>query len=932
LDHDITGFPLTGAHVAVSCNNCHSTGYTGTPSACFTCHEGDYSGTSDPNHILAEFSTECTQCHTTEAWTPASFDHNTTGFALTGAHLTAACGQCHTTGYAGTSSDCIACHQTDFAAAEDPPHEGFPTDCSQCHGTSAWEPATFDHDLTRFALTGMHEAVSCGSCHTSGYAGTPLECDACHHADYLAAADPNHVTAGFSTDCAQCHTASGWSPATLDHNLTGFSLTGAHRTTTCVACHSTGYSGTPTACDACHHNDYTGADPNHLLAAFSTNCTQCHNTSKWEPSTWSHSQTSFALTGAHQSVSCNSCHASGFAGTASACYACHASDYTNVDDPDHVVGGFPTLCEQCHTTAAWSPSSFDHNQSAFPLTGAHTSVTCNSCHSSGYTGTPSECDACHHSNYTGADPNHVLAAFPTDCIQCHNTSEWEPSTWSHSQTSFALTGAHQSVSCNSCHASGFAGTASACYACHANDYSGVEDPDHVAGGFPTLCEQCHTTTAWSPSSFDHNQSAFPLTGAHTLVTCNSCHSSGYTGTPTACDACHHSDYTGADPNHTLAGFSTDCLQCHTTTRWDPSSWSHNLTGFTLTGAHQSTTCNSCHATGFAGTSSACYACHASDYTAVSDPDHVVGGFPTLCEQCHSTSAWSPSSFDHSLSGFPLTGAHMSVTCNSCHSSGYTGTPSDCDACHHNDYTGVSDPNHVTAGFSTLCEQCHSTNGWSPASFDHNLTGFALTGAHATTTCNSCHASGYTGTPMECLACHSGEYYGVTDPNHVSAGFSTLCATCHSTSGWTPASYDHNQSGFPLTGAHASVTCNSCHATGFTGTPSECFACHANDYNTASPDHLAAGFPTLCENCHTTTAWMPANWNHDAQFFPIYSGKHRGKWDDCADCHVNPANFGTFECILCHEHNKTETDNEHKEEQGYQYLSTACYGCHPRGDS
>jgi hypothetical protein len=25
------------------------------------------------------------------------------------------------------------------------------------------------------------------------------------------------------------------------------------------------------------------------------------------------------------------------------------------------------------------------------------------------------------------------------------------------------------------------------------------------------------------------------------------------------------------------------------------------------------------------------------------------------------------------------------------------------------------------------------------------------------------------------------------------------------------------------------------------------------------------------------------------------------------------------------------DDKHKEEQGYQYLSTACYGCHPRGD-
>ena len=43
------------------------------------------------------------------------------------------------------------------------------------------------------------------------------------------------------------------------------------------------------------------------------------------------------------------------------------------------------------------------------------------------------------------------------------------------------------------------------------------------------------------------------------------------------------------------------------------------------------------------------------------------------------------------------------------------------------------------------------------------------------------------------------------------------------------------------------------------------------------------------------------------------------------------NFRQFECINCHEHNRTDMDDKHKEEQGYQYLSTACLGCHPRGD-
>ena len=934
IDHDLTDFPLTGAHVAAACNDCHQSGFTGTSTLCYACHATDYTGAADPDHDGSHFSTDCATCHATSAWETADWDHNLSDFPLTGAHIAVSCNNCHTSGFTGTPSACLACHEPDYTGVDDPDHvaAGFGTECTQCHTTTAWTPATLDHNLTGFPLTGAHVSVSCNNCHASGYTGTPSACFACHESDYTNTDDPGHAANGFPTECTQCHTTAAWEPATLDQNLTGFPMTGQHMAVACKQCHTTGYTGTASACIACHETDFTQADdPSH--SGFPTDCAQCHGTSAWEPATFNHSTTGFALTGLHTAVSCASCHTSGYAGTPTQCDACHHADYLAVIDPNHISAGFSTACAQCHTSAGWTPATLDHNLTGFALTGAHRTITCVKCHASGYTGTPTQCDACHHSDFTGAsDPNHSLAAFSTNCVQCHSTSNWDPSSWSHTQTGFTLTGAHQSVTCNSCHSTGFAGTAAACYACHASDYTGVTDPNHVSGGFPTLCEQCHTTTAWTPSSFDHNLSGFALTGAHRSVTCVSCHASGYTGTPTECDACHHADFTGVtDPNHTAAGFSTTCTQCHNTSSWDPSTWSHTQTGFTLTGAHQSVTCNSCHSTGFAGTSSACYACHSSDYSGVTDPNHVTGGFPTLCEQCHTTTAWTPSSFDHNLSGFPLTGAHTSTTCASCHAAGYTGTPSACDACHHDDFTGASDPNHVSSGFPTLCEQCHTTSGWTPASFDHNQSAFPLTGAHITVTCNSCHSIGYSGTPTACLACHESDYTGVTDPNHVTAGFSTQCTVCHTTTAWTPATYDHNQTGFPLTGAHRTVTCNSCHASGYSGTSSECFACHSSDYSTATPDHAAAGFPTTCQTCHTTTAWTPANWNHDSQYFPIYSGKHKDKWNDCADCHVNSASFATFECILCHEHNRTDTDDDHNEVNGYQYLSAACYSCHPRGD-
>ncbi len=69
---------------------------------------------------------------------------------------------------------------------------------------------------------------------------------------------------------------------------------------------------------------------------------------------------------------------------------------------------------------------------------------------------------------------------------------------------------------------------------------------------------------------------------------------GYAGTPTNCDACHLTDFNSTtDPNHTSAGFSTDCATCHNESAWQPSSF-HNSTGFPLTGSHTNVACLQCH--------------------------------------------------------------------------------------------------------------------------------------------------------------------------------------------------------------------------------------------------------------------------------------------------------------------------------------------------
>jgi len=319
------------------------------------------------------------------------------------------------------------------------------------------------------------------------------------------------------------------------------------------------------------------------------------------------------------------------------------------------------------------------------------------------------------------------------------------------------------------------------------------------------------------------------------------------------------------------------------------------------------------------------------------PSHT--GFPTDCAMCHTTTVWRPSTFDHNKTNFPLTGAHPAVPCTQCHKNGvYVGTPAQCSGCHLAQAAAVLDPNHT--GFPTDCGGCHTTTRWSPSTFNHAKTNFPLTGAHIAVACNLCHKNSvYVGTPNTCgnAACHLQNYVNATNPKH-GTGFSTDCASCHSTNAWQPASFDHSKASFPLTGAHLTTPCASCHKNGvYTGTPNTCgnAACHLTRYNaTTSPSHAAAAFPLDCQTCHSTTAWQPSTWNHDT-YFPISAGSHHspGRWSVCADCHTVPTNYAAFSCINCHAHSPQSTvDGQHSGVSGYSYTSAACYHCHPQGSS
>lgn len=524
--------------------------------------------------------------------------------------------------------------------------------------------------------------------------------------------------------------------------------------------------------------------------------------------------------------------------------------------------------------------------------------------------------------------------FDLDCAQCHTVDDWRPLRgtleFEHLSTGFPLDGAHIDAGCQDCHESlEFSQIGTTCGDCHA-------DPHLGELGFD--CQTCHDSTTWESrrAVFDvHSATLFPLLAAHAALECEACHGGQqarqFATTPTDCYSCHLTDFTSTtDPDHVAAGFSTECETCHSpvAARWDEAVFQHPPT-FVLSGAHARADCESCHSQGFVGTPTDCASCHLGDYQSTTDPDHAAAGFPLECETCHDTGAWAPALFDHNLTGFPLRGQHRVLDCETCHTNGFTGTPTDCFSCHRDDYRSANDPDH--SGFPTACESCHGESGWEGAVFDHSATGFLLRGAHQPLDCEACHSQGFAGTPTDCFSCHRSDYQSTRDPDHVAAGFPTTCETCHGETTWDGAVFDHNRTAFPLRNSHADVDCESCHADGFAGTPTDCFSCHATEYNqTRDPDHQAARFPTTCESCHRPTRWEDSDWDH-LQFFPIFSGEHRGEWDTCADCHVAPGNFAIFECIFCHEHRQSEMDDEHDDVSGYRWESRACLDCHPDGD-
>ncbi len=550
----------------------------------------------------------------------------------------------------------------------------------------------------------------------------------------------------------------------------------------------------------------------------------------------------------------------------------------------------------------------------------------------------------------------TLLGGSTACDPGYPSSAWEDTPYDHAALSdgFQLFGTHTDAPCTACHSSTDfeplfqPADGDDCVACHLAAY----EREHAQRGFPTSCLLCHTPTVWADGAFDHGDATggFQLLEVHLGLDCTACHTVG-TFEPLYdpadakdCITCHLADFPS---QHTQRGFPVECSLCHTPTAWANGNFDHLAIsgGFDLLGIHISLECGFCHAPGTFEVvfdpvdATDCVACHRARY----DRAHLGTGYPTTCMACHTPTFWGDGEFDHSAisGGFELLGLHAEAACTRCHEP-ETFEPlydpqgaNDCVACHRADYDGQ----HGGSGYPLTCTTCHSSTGWSGGSFDHETRsgGFGLLGVHAELACAVCHAA-EDFMPLfdpvdetDCLACHREDY----DARHGGQGVPTECAVCHTPTLWSNGTFNHEvvSGGFELLGVHAEKDCVSCHDPD-TFEPlfdpvdeADCVNCHQAAYD---GQHAGDGFPTTCLSCHTPTSWADANFDHDADYFPIFTGDHAPRWSACATCHADPGDFSVFTCFTCHVHNQTSMDNRHEGRDGYSYVPSACLSCHPDG--
>jgi hypothetical protein len=359
------------------------------------------------------------------------FDHDPTGFPLTGTHISVPCAACHINArFKTTPRACFGCHNgmTAPGAASVLSHPITTNYCEGCHQTTTWRDYRFiDH---------VQALGPCANCHNNKIATgkppkhpiTTAACNTCHFntvtfkGGIIPAATPQAPAAAPTATAPAAATppraaTPAAAPATT---ATSAAPAGALNAST-----KPNHAGLTGGCATCHNGAAaTGKKPNHVVTT--APCETCHK-----------STATFA--GARMN----------HAGLVANCARCHAGSIATGKPPKHIATSAP--CETCHkSTMTFAGARVDHASLTAPCVGCHN-------------GTVAE----------GRPARHVMTASP--CDTCHRTMFWTPVTFRHTSPAYVNHG--RGVDCSNCHV-GNAQTAAwkfpafkpNCAGCHVDKY------------------------------------------------------------------------------------------------------------------------------------------------------------------------------------------------------------------------------------------------------------------------------------------------------------------------------------------------------------------------------------------------------------------------------------------------------------------------------
>jgi hypothetical protein len=1005
FDHLTTGFELDGVHRDLPCESCHLNAvFRGTPRDCGTCHiKGSLFNATPKTQTHIPSTNKCAACHNTISFRPdMHFSH------------------------AEVMGSCVSCHNGTIATGMTiPPHPNTNQNCAACHTVISWNPPSMvDHTQIPLAVAGF-----CIICHNGkdasgknpGHIATSLECGDCHLTTTWLGANFDHT--GITTGCVSCH-----------NGTKAVGKQGNHMPTTnlCEDCHTTGIGTkspswvpskfdhtqmTVTTCETCHSGTVkistgyvSGKPTNHVPVPTSSpniDCSLCHGNNP-SAETWTVIAASIAtLHSGLNTATCLMCHGGEtFAGVPAPYIPMSISGVSPTKKtplaPPHIPVLAGTDCSACHNKA-YQTGGFGPATAMSAKTHTFVSSTCDTCHDTGKSfyvgsGTPLQLRPPDHIN--SGDPRMVSG----DCSVCHNTTDW---------TSTAMPTGHMpnpsNLSCLTCHTKSpsdytpatlaanavlHTGITGNCGQCHgdnvtaltwANNYTPKDallTPSHIPYLSGTDCSSCHSSTTYAVGGFGP-MNMTQAKHAFAPPACNTCHEAGlsfYMGSASPKLQGRPTDHTG------LLAAPNDCSQCHTTANWNSN---------VLPAGHMPNPgnqgCTVCHTTAPADYTTATLAATPVLHTGISNG----------CATCHggfSALTWAN---NYTPKDGILTPAHIPYTsgsdCSSCHASNYvTGgfgptnmsaakhafVPAVCATCHEaglNFYLGTSTPalqgrpaDHLASGDAQQktsdCSLCHNTTAWNsntlpighmpnPAAQACAVCHTAITGTFASYATLGSVAVLHTGITGNCGLCHGSPagaltFYNNNDnpkaavltPTHIPYLSGTDCSSCHASNyiagGFGPTNMSAAKHAF------VPATCDTCHEAGLTfymgsstpvlqGRPAshtsstnpqevsgDCSGCHnTTDWTTtAKPaNHMPTPGTQTCSVCHTAIGSTEASYATLASVAVLHTGITAG---NCSQCH------GNYTAPLTWYNNYTPKDAILGPPSHIPYLvGTDCSSCH-----